>query len=115
MTNGLGKTYLIVLVAVIITASIVALIAYSRGLRLSPDFHVRAAGSIQIVNLKGGENIFIDNSKVTTTYRSGSFEKKNYSQGEHTVLVAREGFWPWAKTVTVLAAHQAVVSPFLIA
>jgi|GEM_PF-1636702 len=57
------------------------------------------ASRITLKNIPEGSTIYLDNTVQAS--RGGQITLKRLTPGEHTLLVARDGYWPWAKHITV--------------
>ena len=87
--------------------------SYWRGVRIS-GVKLVTAGAITLGELEQGQKIFIDNSRVDTVKSSSEKTFKNYKPGLHTVIVARDGYWPWTKKVEIKEARTVTIKPFLL-
>lgn len=81
---------------------------YSNGFRLNSSFHLVKTGGLYVSSPISGSEIFVNNNleKTTNILQSGLF-LQNLKPGEYSVLIAKEGYWPWAKKLEV--EEQAVV------
>jgi hypothetical protein len=79
-----------------------AIISYSQGYSLDNKLRLTRKGGLYISAPLSGSDIFVNNKKERTTgmLNSGLF-LGNLKGGEYALLVAKEGFWPWAKTIEV--------------
>ncbi len=75
---------------------------YSQGYIIDRDFNISQRGGIYIDIPLADSDIYINNKKEKTTgiLNKGLF-MSNLKTGEYSVLVAKEGYWPWAKTLEV--------------
>lgn len=79
-----------------------AALGYSQGYILDKNFQFSKRGGLYISAPLSGSKIYINNKekKETGVFNSGLF-LSNLKVGEYSVLVAKEDFWPWAKTLKV--------------
>ena len=86
---------------------------YIAGFRLTGDMKVVRAGSIEVVCLSSGAEIFIDNAKkkrIAPNEDGAVF--LNISPGPHSILVAMPKFWPWSKEFEISPSEREVFIPF---
>jgi hypothetical protein len=72
------------------------------------------SGKITLLNIEDNTTIFVDGALEKTISRGKEAVNLNVSSGEHTVLVSREGYWPWLKEVEVVMEEILTLSPFAI-
>jgi len=69
-------------------------------------------GTLQIKSSDEGLTLFIDNQRVEIEQKiNPQFKLKN---GKHTVVIAKDKFWPWTKEVEIKKETDSVVQPFFI-
>lgn len=93
--------------------ALVALSFYAFGFRLTGNFEPVKVGSIEILSNEGEIQIFFDNRDKKVTFQNGAYRIKKVAPGFHSVLISKEGFWPWVKTVAVAADTNRVLSAFI--
>lgn len=78
------------------------MIFYLTGYRLTSDFKIKKTGGIYVYSPQSGSKIFINNlyKESTGIIQSGIFIQ-NLTPGKYSIIVARDGFWPWQKTIDV--------------
>ncbi|MCE9644136.1 hypothetical protein K8Q93_02770 [Candidatus Parcubacteria bacterium] len=87
-------------------------LAYFQGFRLTRS-GIAYPGSITLEVPRAGSQVFLDQKELLTTATSS--EKvllQDLSAGSHTVVVGRDGYWPWQKTVRVPSKGEAVARSF---
>lgn len=104
---------LISVVVFIIVAPIINL--YILGFRINSKFKLTKTGGIYIYSPENGSKIFVNNKfeKETGFIQSGYFVQ-NLEPGKYSVLVAKEGFWPWQKNIEVKEELVSETRAFLI-
>lgn len=104
---------LISVVIFIIAAPVINL--YLSGYRLTSDFKLTKTGGIYVHSPKSGAKVFLNNEfqEETGLIQSGVF-MQNLKPGNYTVLVAKDGFWPWQKTIDVRGEHVSEIRAILI-
>lgn len=89
-------------------------ILYTSGYRLQ-GFHLVETGGIYIYSPEAGSVIYIDSNEERET---NVFQKDYFVQdltpGTYSVLIAKEGFWPWIKEVSVEERIVSEAIAFLI-
>ena len=69
-------------------------------------------GNLQINTLDENLSIFIDNKKETAEQAiNPNFKLKN---GIHTVIISKEGYWPWIKNTDIAKKQTIEITPFFI-
>ena len=86
----------IMVLTVIITVIILALLV--SGYWLNSDFEVERQGMLQISSFPTGADVFIDGESAWLQRTNTS---KVLSSGEHTVLLTKEGYDTWSKTINI--------------
>ena len=76
-------------------------------------FIILAPGESSIVlkNVSEKATIYLDNTP-TDTQKSGDVTLRRIEAGRHTILVATEGSWPWAKTIDVAKGEKVELGVF---
>lgn len=103
------------ILSVIFLIAIPVVILYTSGYRLGPKFTLVETGGMYIYSPEAGSSIYIDSKKERET---GTFQKdwfvQDVSPGTYTVLIVKDGFWPWMKEVTVEERKVAEAIAFLV-
>lgn len=75
---------------------------YATGWRVASDFTVKRIGGLFIAVPESGSGVLLDGKLIKNTnfLQSGVFIQ-NLTPGSHTIMVSKEGFWPWAKKLMV--------------
>jgi len=88
---------------------------YTDGYRINGKFEIVETGGIYVYSPQAGSEIFINNKKQDkTTIFNKDFFVQNLKPGTYKILIAKEGFWPWAKEVEVHERHVTEAIAFLI-
>ena len=88
---------------------------YTSGYRISKDFKIVETGGIYIYSPETGSEIYINNKKKdeTSIFKRDIFVQ-NLKPDTYAILIAKEGFWPWAKDVEVRERHVSEAIAFLV-
>lgn len=98
--------------ALILAALIGLFVAYWQGYRLSRT-GIAYPGSVTLEVPRTGSQIFVDEKKIqVTATTSESVSIGSLSAGKHTLLVGRDGYWPWQKTVRIPSKGVVEAYPF---
>ena len=91
------------------------ILLYTSGYRMSRDFKITKTGGIYISAPKSGSEIFLDNKlkKKTNILQSGFFIQ-NLTPKTYSVLVGKEGYWPWQKNLEVKEQFVTEAAAFLV-
>jgi len=109
------RRFYFILFCLIFIAAIPLILLYTNGYRINSDFEIVETGGIYIYSPQAGSDIYINNKKKdrTTIFNKDIFVQ-NLKPGTYKILIAKEGFWPWAKEVEVKERHVAEAIAFLI-
>lgn len=111
--------YSIVIVLFLITASL--LVLYSTGYRYDWQNHkIFKTGALSISTLPKNSNVYLDQMLIATKTPTMI---KNLKPKKYELLVAKDEYWPWTKSITIMPARATFFgnitlikkdSPFLI-
>lgn len=87
---------IVMVVAVILTVSILALIV--SGYWLNADFKVERQGLLQVSSIPTGADVNIDGG---SSWLQRTNTSKTLSSGEHSVTLSKEGYDTWSKTINI--------------
>ena len=75
---------------------------YTSGYRMDSGFHLIKTGGLYVSSPVSGSQIFVNNKleKETNILQSGFF-LQNLKPGKYSVLIAKEGYWPWLKELEI--------------
>ena len=99
-SNKFTKIYLL-LWGICIFVGLLSLALYKFGYRLTNQLEPVKVGSIEITSNEDGLQIFLNNREQKVLPENGRYVLKNITPGLHSLVVSKEGFWPWAKTFEV--------------
>lgn len=107
------RLLLLATIIFIIIAPLVLL--YTSGYRISSDFSITKTGGIYISSPISGSEIFLNNKpeKITNILQSGVFIQ-SLRPNIYSVLVAKDGYWPWQKNLEVKNQFVTEARAFLI-
>lgn len=83
------------------------------GYYISPKLKLERNGFLKILIENPSAKIFIDGKKVATA-SGGSVTFRHLSETTHSIIVSKDGYWPWTKTVKIAAGQTVTYHPFLI-
>jgi len=88
---------------------------YTSGYRIGKGFKIVETGGIYIYSPVAGSEIYIDNKKKKeTSVLNKDIFVQNLKPDTYSVLIAKDGFWPWAKEVIVEEKKVSEAIAFLI-
>lgn len=101
--------------AAIFSVAVVPLLMYTAGYRLTSDFKVTKTGGLFITAPQVNSDIFVDNIfKKKTNFLQSSLFIQNLTPRSYSVLVAKEGYWPWFKKIEVMPKMVAEARAFMV-
>lgn len=91
------------------------LLLYAHGYRIDSHFRISKTGGLYVSSPMSGSEIFVKNNleKTTNILQTGLF-LQDLPEGAYQILVAKEGYWPWLKTLNVKESLVAEARAFLI-
>jgi hypothetical protein len=101
----------------LLAAIIVAVVAiYESGYRISwRGIEKVGKGSISLFVDEQGADIIVDNKLFASAAAAGEIvELKGLEEGEHSIIVSKDGYWPWAKSLILPPDSQIRQSAFLV-
>lgn len=87
----------VMVVAVIIMVVVLAFLV--SGYWINSDFEVDRQGLLQLSSLPTGATVTIDGVENSWLQRTNT--SKNLSSGEHTIVLSRDGYDTWTKTINI--------------
>lgn len=88
---------------------------YTSGYRLGPNFSIVETGGMYIYSPEPGSTIYINSkNERETSFLARDWFVQDVTPGTYTVLIAKDGFWPWIKEVAVEERRVAEAIAFLI-
>jgi hypothetical protein len=97
----------IILVAIII-------IFYKKGYRLQDNFMIGKVGNLSLVIPLSQTNIFIDDKNKIITSSENEKIEISLSPRKHTVIISREGYYPWKKDVVMQSEGKIIFNPVFV-
>ncbi|MCH7597790.1 carboxypeptidase regulatory-like domain-containing protein [Patescibacteria group bacterium] len=116
MFSWIYKSALGIGLFVFVVSSLAILSAQAIGFRIDKNFSLVRTGIISVINLDSEVKVFLDNRRTGTFSEAagGSIVIKNVLPGTHSLLVSKEGYWPWIKEVKVQKKETSTAYPFFI-
>lgn len=87
---------------------------YLFGFRIRNNFTIGRIGSIQIVVPFSGTSVYIDESKKITSTKKDEIIEIKLSPREHSFIVSKDGYLPWAKKITVPSGKVKKLNPLFV-
>lgn len=90
------------------------LLLYTLGYRIDRNFKIGRIGGLYIFSPVSGSEIFVNNEmeKQTNLLQNGMF-LQSLKTGFYSVMVAKESYWPWQKTLEIKEGMVAEARAFL--
>ncbi len=93
---------------------VISAFLFFNGYRFGGGF-IQGPGVISVLVPEKGSTVFLDDSEKTLTSKDNqSISLSSLSAGSHSILVSKNGFWPWKKDILVSPGVMLTVKPFLI-
>ncbi|MEX1028346.1 MAG: PEGA domain-containing protein, partial [Candidatus Paceibacterota bacterium] len=86
------------------------------GNRIYSAIGITSSGTINVTVPHAGAQLYLNDRPAGQSSRSNeTLSFPNLRIGQHTLIVAREGYYPWAKTIELHADETQALRPFLAA
>ena len=93
---------------------ILVIILLISGFRLQPNMTVSKNGTLEVIFPLASTTLYVDNKKVDTAGTAGETVTTSLSVKTHSIIVARAGYLPWAKDVTIRPNESTVIKPIFV-
>lgn len=88
---------------------------YLAGYRLTRGFKITKTGGMYIYSPENGVKIYINNElKKETGFIQNGYFIQNMKPGKYSIIVAKDGFWPWKKDLNVKEEIVSETRSFLV-
>lgn len=87
---------------------------YKKGYRFTENFMLGKAGTLSLQIALPLTNIFIDENNKIVTNKDNEVVEVSLSPRNHTVIVSREGYFPWKKDIEIQSEGKINFSPVLV-
>ncbi len=101
-------------IIVIILILILGFIGFKNGFRIKNNFTVGKIGTVVLKIPLPLTSIFIDETKKITTSKDNEEVTIPFSPRKHTIIISREGYFPWKKDFTVPSGETLELHPLFI-
>lgn len=94
---------------------IVGAIFFYFGFRITSSLHVLRPGTLTVIVPHAETNLYLDKTFIgKTTKEQELFVRKGVAPGNHLLAVEKNGYWPWAKTITIKSGDRLTFHPFTV-
>ena len=101
-------------IVLVIFIIILTIFGFKKGYRFQENFMVGKVGVVSLEIPLAQTNIFIDDTKKVTTSKEGELVEISLSPREHTVIVSRDGYFPWKKDFVMESGGNIKFSPVFV-
>jgi hypothetical protein len=108
----MNKKYIISGIILLILLALVGM--YSSGWRITNHFTLGKVGGVTMVVPYKNTSVYIDQSDKIVTTKDSEVINLSLSPSEHSVIVSRDGYFPWTKDFTIISGGKVSLSPFII-
>ncbi len=99
---------------IFILLAVVALSLYSYGYRFKNNLTLGKVGTLSITIPMPLTSIFIDESRKITTSKDNEVVNLTFSPTKHSVIVSRDGYFPWKKDFVIESGKTTTIYPILV-
>lgn len=90
-------------------------VLYQNGYRITPNFKIVKTGTLKLNISLDNPVVFISNEEQETkTALDGSYLVEKITPGAVSVIVSKEGYWPWTKDVIIDEERITELDTFLV-
>jgi len=104
--------YIILVLAIV--ALLIGFIGYKKGYRFTENFMIGKAGKLSLNVALPLANIFIDEGEKIVTTKDNELLEISLSPRKHTVIISREGYFPWKKDFVMQSEGKVDLSPVFV-
>ncbi len=108
------KAKAILIYTVTLIFVLICFFGYRAGYRLQSNFLIGKVGVLHIDTPLPLTSIFIDNVNIVTTQGDNQDVTRTLSPGKHTIIVSRQGDFPWTKTIIMPSSGHINLSPLYV-
>ncbi len=87
---------------------------YFLGYRITDNFGVGKLGSLALVLPYADTSVYIDSSSKTTATKNNEELTFKLSPNNHTIIISKDGYFPWKKDVTIPSSGEVTFSPVFV-
>lgn len=96
-----------------ILVALFALGLYKSGLRLSNDLEPVRVTAVSITSNVDSPQIYLNNREQKIKSNDGRYLLNNITPGLHSFVISKDGYWPWAKTVSIVENNARTLFAFM--
>lgn len=93
--------------------ALIFFVFYKFGFRITNHFQPVKVGLIELKSNEAGAQIFFDNREQKIGFKNDGYLIEDVSPGFHSIMISKEGFWPWTKTIKVAAEARRSLFSFI--
>ncbi len=106
------KSYIVL--GILVFVLLVSILLYTSGYRITSNFKIGRVGKVSITAPLTNTWIFINNSKKITTSTENQTVELSLSPKMHTIIVARDSYYPWKKDLLVSSNSNTKLNPLFV-
>jgi len=91
-----------------------SIVLYSFGYRVTSGFKIGRVGKVSITAPLSNTWIFINSSKKITTSTENQTVELSLSPKMHTIIVARDSYYPWKKDLQISSNSKTELNPLFV-
>lgn len=99
---------------IVISILLIIILGYNLGYRLKDNLTVGKIGELTMSIPMPLTHIYIDSSKKIETKKDNEEVNIKLSPKSHSIIVARDGYFPWTKTFTIPSGSKIKLEPMFV-
>ncbi len=99
---------------ILVFALLASIVLYSSGYRITSNFRIGRVGKVSITAPLPNTWIFINSSKRITTSIENQTVELSLSPKMHTIIVARDSYYPWKKDLQISSNSKTDLNPLFV-
>ncbi|MFA5889214.1 MAG: hypothetical protein WCW47_00090 [Candidatus Paceibacterota bacterium] len=104
--------YTAIILVILIIATL--LFGYKKGYRLQENFMIGKLGSLVIETTLPQTKVFVDEKEKFITSQDSETVKLSLSPRNHTVIISRDGYYPWKKDFSMQSEGSVNFTPVFV-
>jgi hypothetical protein len=112
--NAKRKNKAIAIAGTVLLLALLGAVLYGMGYRVTKNLSFGKVGTVQMTIPASGTSVFADTSQKVVTTSDDELVSFTFSPTTHTVIVSREGYFPWKKDIDVPKGGTVALEPLFV-
>jgi hypothetical protein len=112
--NAKRKNKAIAIAGTVLLLALLGAVLYGMGYRVTKNLSFGKVGTVQMTIPASGTSVFADASQKVVTASDDELVSFTFSPTTHTIIVSRDGYFPWKKDVDVPKGGTVALEPLFV-